>query len=129
MASPAHLKRHLADAALHQLRHLRLGDVHGLLAGTDGGSAWMRLIYVVSVGVVALLIFIRFFAPPSQSTCNQRATRLPALIHRRRSPPHEKVSRWMAPLIVLGEQATLVLSLGSAVLRAGPALTCVGAAI
>ncbi len=71
------LRRRITNVAWRTLHYLSFGvfalvTIHGLLAGTDSGSAWMRLVYIAAVGVVGLLIFIRFFAPPTQTPMQTR---------------------------------------------------------
>lgn len=41
-----------------------LVTLHGILAGTDSGKPWMWVVYVVSAGVVALLVVVRLLARP-----------------------------------------------------------------
>ena len=71
------LRNRISNVAWRTLHYLSFGifalvTLHGLLTGTDSGSAWMRLIYIAAVGVVGLLVFIRFFAPPSQTPVQTR---------------------------------------------------------
>ena len=66
------LRRRIANVTWRALHYISFGifalvTLHGLLAGSDSSSAWMRLIYIVAVAVVGLMVFIRFFAPPSQT--------------------------------------------------------------
>lgn len=71
------LRQRISNVTWRTLHYISFGvftlvTLHGLLAGSDSGSAWMRLVYIAAVGVVALLIFIRFFAPPSQTPVQTR---------------------------------------------------------
>jgi methionine sulfoxide reductase heme-binding subunit len=71
------LRRRIANVTWRALHYLgfavfALVTLHGLLAGSDSASAWMRLIYIAAVAVVGLLVFIRFFAPPSQTPVQPR---------------------------------------------------------
>jgi sulfoxide reductase heme-binding subunit YedZ len=71
------LRRRIANVAWRTLHYLSfavfvLVTLHGLLAGSDSGSAWMRLIYIAAIGVVGLMVFIRFVSPPAQTPVTTR---------------------------------------------------------
>jgi predicted ferric reductase len=62
------LRRRIAHATWRTLHYTSfvaflLVTLHGLLAGTDSGEPWMRLVYIGAAGLVALLIVIRFVTP------------------------------------------------------------------
>lgn len=68
------VKRRIAYAswrALHYTSFLAFALVtfHGIFAGTDSAEPWMRLVYVIVLGVVTLLTLARIFwpAPPQTS--------------------------------------------------------------
>lgn len=41
--------------------------MHGILSGTDAGSAWMLLVYAISVGTVAMLTLMRLVPAAAQA--------------------------------------------------------------
>lgn len=49
-----------------------LVSLHGILAGSDAGEPWMRLIYFGFAGVVALLVLVRIFWPTPQQMTSSR---------------------------------------------------------
>lgn len=65
-----------------------LVTLHGLLAGSDAGEAWMRLVYICGAGVVAVLVLARMFWPAQTTSPTQERGGLPALApvpHRQRA--------------------------------------------
>jgi methionine sulfoxide reductase heme-binding subunit len=65
------LRRRIAYASWRTLHYtsfavFALVTLHGILAGSDAGQPWMRLVYLVAGGLVGLLVFLRMFWPQDQ---------------------------------------------------------------
>lgn len=61
------VRRRIGSARWRRLHYASFGvfalaAAHGLLAGSDAGRPWMRAIYVVAIGLVGGLLFLRMTA-------------------------------------------------------------------
>ena len=74
------LRRRIAHATWRMLHYTSfaaflLVTLHGLLAGTDSGEPWMRLVYLAAAGLVGLLTALRVFAPTRPQPAHQLVAR------------------------------------------------------
>lgn len=75
------LRRYITHArwrALHYTSFVAFALVsfHGILAGSDAGQAWMRLVYLGSMGIVTALVLVRILwpAPARQARGGSRSS-------------------------------------------------------
>lgn len=66
------LRRYITHArwrALHYTSFVAfaLVSLHGILAGSDAGATWMRLVYLAGIGIVMALTLLRMFWPAQAS--------------------------------------------------------------
>ena len=71
------VKRRIAYASWRTLHYTSfaafvLVTIHGILAGSDSGEPWMRVLYLGVSGVVALLILARIFWPEARQANRSR---------------------------------------------------------
>jgi len=78
VAITAYLSRRVGYKVWRTIHYLSFGIfaatlMHGLMAGTDSSSLWMKLIYIATGGCVAVLTGVRFLKPKKAKTTNVRA--------------------------------------------------------
>ena len=96
LAITNHYRRRLPYAVWRKAHYLNfavwgLASLHGVMAGTDRGAAWLAILYGVSVAAVVTLLVWRFgghvLRSPRVATAGARHRRRAAAAHPRTAPP------------------------------------------
>lgn len=84
------LRRYISHARWRALHYtsfavFALVTLHGLLAGSDAGQPWMRMVYLAGSGVVAALVVARILWPRDEQPAGMVAARSAGAHHQART--------------------------------------------